>query len=335
MAARVGDGRVAIATFAVYGTARALRADVASHPTQAANADSKRPPGHHGDPVKAKLHCPIDGCDVHTTGRQQLLTHLASPNGHNLGKTAARELLDGNTLQSARRIGHHDVLGFAAPGEPYGRLMAEVFRTLIGWRRYPGYRFEQRVDGFVLFFLAGLLREWGWAGVRVVAPEWPVGNARERADALLWRGGPTPAWVLLEIKTDSLSATRDQKQWNDRVEYAKGHRTMKSMLRWLKGLVDENQGKSGMEQRYRLYLDAVLESGCSLDDPVEAALLMPGDTSGFKKKGATAISFDELLGLRLPEHGIAWELFRDSVIRALVEEPAARRAGMAMLRGSP
>jgi hypothetical protein len=258
---------------------------------------------------------------------------LVSRNGHGLNEASARSLLDCDTSHRSPEIERRDVLAFASPGDAFGSFLAEVFRSLIGWRRLPHYRFEERVDGFLLHFLPGLFeKHLGWEAVKVVAPEWPVGPIGVRADALLHRGGPSPAWVLLEIKTDIETARKDRPQWRHRVRTARVHKTMKSLAQHLRQVVDDSKSKPKAEQRYQLYLDALQSSRFSLDDPVEAALLSPGETGTFEMPGATVVSYDDLLKLRWPEAGAAWELFRDAVVHALVLEPSGKRAGTDMVR---
>lgn len=121
--------------------------------------------------------------------------------------------------------------------------ISDVLKRLEDWRLFPKYQLERRVDIFLTFFLepffareGRLFRDGSHAesDVELVAPEFPllsriqelvpkrepaasaplraddVDARTVNADYLLFRRSPRPAWLLVELKTDS--ASFDEKQ---------------------------------------------------------------------------------------------------------------------------
>ncbi len=107
--------------------------------------------------------------------------------------------------------------------------MELVFRNLTDWAGFPKYALERRLDIFLTPYLVDFLsRKPEPPGeLSLVAPEFPIlseiievvgppGEAPTKslddidartvnADYLLYRGGPDPAWLLVELKTEDRS----------------------------------------------------------------------------------------------------------------------------------
>ncbi|MCP3136651.1 hypothetical protein [Pyxidicoccus xibeiensis] len=85
--------------------------------------------------------------------------------------------------------------------------IAELFAQLEHFRQFPKYSLERRVDVFLALFIEEFLSEQCNAPVRIIAPEFPLkkefGNQSTNVDYLLRRDGPSPAWLLLELKTSA------------------------------------------------------------------------------------------------------------------------------------
>lgn len=110
--------------------------------------------------------------------------------------------------------------------------LVDIFQRLESWARLPKYALERRLDIFLTPFLEEFLTRETGAPVTLVVPEFPIlseialvapstpgltpmplGAVSARtvnADFLLRRGGPDPAWILLELKTDAASIGRKQ-----------------------------------------------------------------------------------------------------------------------------
>lgn len=107
--------------------------------------------------------------------------------------------------------------------------MEHVFKNLTTWAGFPKYALERRLDIFLTPYLVDFLsREPEPSGdLSLVAPEFPilseiievVGAPGQKprktledieartvnVDYLLYRGGPNPAWLLAELKTEDRS----------------------------------------------------------------------------------------------------------------------------------
>ncbi len=113
---------------------------------------------------------------------------------------------------------------------PLGVSLEQIFRNLETWSAFPKYALERRIDIFLTPYLEEFLSsETTPRGqVELVAPEFPIlshivdvvaGTKRldeidartVNADYLLLRRSPSPAWLLVELKTDSNSI--DEKQF--------------------------------------------------------------------------------------------------------------------------
>lgn len=96
--------------------------------------------------------------------------------------------------------------------DPIEQIVANLRR----WRALPGYSVERRIDLLLTPYLEGFLTARMGAPVKLVTPEFPIPkklfpelldgraprNQHIAADFLCLREEPTPAWVLVELKTD-------------------------------------------------------------------------------------------------------------------------------------
>ncbi len=98
--------------------------------------------------------------------------------------------------------------------------VAEITQNLRTWRALPGYSVERRIDVLLTPYLATFLGKRMKAEVELVTAEFPLpkrlfqGEAGKRqhvaADFLCLRRGASPAWLLVELKTDVASRRGEQ-----------------------------------------------------------------------------------------------------------------------------
>lgn len=107
--------------------------------------------------------------------------------------------------------------------------LGQVFANLSRWRAIPGYQSERRIDALMSPFIGPFLSQYferrghGKDRVELVTSEFPLparlyaadgqstsspGNAA--ADFLALRRGDRPAWILVELKTDLGSRSKEQ-----------------------------------------------------------------------------------------------------------------------------
>jgi hypothetical protein len=92
--------------------------------------------------------------------------------------------------------------------------------NLRSWRALPGYSVERRIDWLLSPYLPAFLSRAMGAPVRIVLAEFPIPrrsagfDPKDRlhlsADFLCLREGKDPAWLLVELKTDSGSRSKNQ-----------------------------------------------------------------------------------------------------------------------------
>jgi hypothetical protein len=114
------------------------------------------------------------------------------------------------------------------------RSVAEIGQRLGEWGRFPKYALERRVDIFLTPFLEEFFSRSPEPAqtIKLVAPEFPIlsrirelaavtGRTRQElltsmhartinVDYLLYRAGPPPAWVFVELKTEDRSFSGEQ-----------------------------------------------------------------------------------------------------------------------------
>jgi hypothetical protein len=195
------------------------------------------------------------------------------------------------------------------------------------------------LDALLLHFLPAILEaKFGWHGVRLVAPEFPVpartvrgassDRLSDRVDALMYRAGPLEAWLLVEVKTDLETVDKDiAGQWEHRVKLASAH-TMAYLERRIQRL------DSQRERRYRLFRHELERCGFDPrkgEGTLEALMVLPAGGGAARQVGGSVLEFAELLDLELQTEKEAWRMVRELVLRPLSAAPSARRLGESLL----
>jgi hypothetical protein len=121
-------------------------------------------------------------------------------------------------------------------------------------RHFPKYQFERSIDGFLSLFIEEYLSMLYRTAVKYIAAEFPIkkgdNNQSTNVDYMLFRHGPSPAWLLVELKTDKNSVRDDQlKAYNDFKDFQ-----MRILLRQIR---DNIMPKSRQKKKYQYLLDTI------------------------------------------------------------------------------
>ncbi len=176
----------------------------------------------------------------------------------------------------------------------------DVFDRLGEWALFPKYQLERRVDIFLTFFLedffareARLLKDprQEEASVALVAPEFPILSRIEdprvwearasrgakpkdlkastvNADYLLYRSSPDPAWLLVELKTDSGSIEEEQLRRYQRAQDFGIEELVRHIEEWVKPNSDD-------EEKYGHLLTQLGEFPVARNDRIDVVYLAP------------------------------------------------------------
>ena len=291
--------------------------------------------------------CPIDGCDTTPTHRHNLIKHLAGVTGHGFEKAKTERLADAaeivEELSGDMRVSpyRHDC---QIPADPLAHEIWEIFDSIVRFRQLPGYSAETRLDVWILKFLPAILKhQFGWKNVEILQPEFPIRRVnRSYVDALGHRGGRNPAWFVFELKTDSLTFVNDAMplskkpppQLVGRIKHLRGPRTFRRIREDLKN-VKKGKGDPRFGE-----IHASLGSHAEWqDDPVELLLLYPKASTGtesaiehlktYANENGVVISsltFDDL-DIDLQGASVAWDLFREIIVRTICNEPTLKHHG--------
>ncbi len=205
-----------------------------------------------------------------------------------------------------------------------------VFENLTKWRGQPGYQLERRLDVLLSPYLAGFVESRFRKGgkVTLITSEFPIpkslisgagGGKKERAhvsaDFLLLRGPPTPAWILLEFKTDMGSRT-DREDGNYSAAVGK---TMGELLLHL----DAAKASTPFERDYRRQASPVrVHARRYPDAKLEVHFLQP--TRGPKDLPNTH-TLSEFIHSEVGEGDALWTHLT-KLLRGVVRSDKARRS---------
>lgn len=185
------------------------------------------------------------------------------------------------------------------------RSVAEVLGYLQAARAFPKFALERRLDAFVALYLPAFLGDYFGAPVRHVAPEFPLRRAEDKrstnVDFLLHRGGTSPAWLFLELKTDA--ASFDAAQLALYVERAR------QGMGPLRADIEEIRKVSRHKAKYERLRMALSQEG-SLIDEVKVVCLAPPGVRVPQVSGVDFIGLDAFARWTPSEHRELWELLR-------------------------
>ncbi len=135
---------------------------------------------------------------------------------------------------------------------------------------------------------------------RAVAPEFPLkkedSNLSTNADYLLYREGPKPAWILLELKTAKESFRKEQEEIYRR---ASG-RKMKELLED----IEKIRSTSRHKERYDFLLQRVRSINAHDDAAIEMAYLAPARSSD--SPGTAWFLLEDFAKWSPSKHGELW-----------------------------
>lgn len=211
--------------------------------------------------------------------------------------------------------------------------IAEVISNLRKWRALPGYSVERRIDVLLTPYLEEFLSKEMKAPVELVTAEFPLPkllfegaagkNLHVSADFLCLRGGDEPAWILVELKTDSASRRGDQ----DRAYRACATKEMKDILGAIRST---KRGKKVPVREYRRLIWKVQDAARARRvERIELCYIEP-------RKGSERRAEDGVvtwsLGLRKLTHVVSppkgdelWPLLV-KLLRGIARSDKARRA---------
>lgn len=179
--------------------------------------------------------------------------------------------------------------------------LSRLFALMAGFRQFPKYQLERRLDIFIALFLPEYLSSvFGGAPVELVAPEFPLkkeGNkASVNADYLLYRGGDDPAWIILELKTNAGSL--------DVVQCERYLAAKKKGLAALLGEVGEIRKGSCEEAKYGVLLQK-FNDPARLSHRIEIVYLSPSSRESLENDYTKLHGADSIRWLTLAEFS-AW-----------------------------
>jgi hypothetical protein len=134
-------------------------------------------------------------------------------------------------------------------------------------RYFPKYQLERSIDGFLSLFIEEYLSLCYEADVRYVAAEFPIkkaeNNQSTNVDYVLFRHGPSPAWLFVELKTDENSIRDDQMVAYNSFQ----HIQMRTLLRQIR---ENIMPKSRQKRKYQYLLDTITRSDppADIDAPI-------------------------------------------------------------------
>jgi hypothetical protein len=151
-----------------------------------------------------------------------------------------------------------------------------LFSRLDDFRRFPKYSLERRLDLFIALFIEEFLSTRYETPIRIVAPEFPLkkkgdSNLSTNVDYLLYREGPKPAWILLELKTAEKSFHEEQEAI---YRWASG-RGMQALIEDLRKI----KRASDYKERYNVLIKQVNSINAPADAAIEIAYLAPARSS--------------------------------------------------------
>jgi hypothetical protein len=129
--------------------------------------------------------------------------------------------------------------------------VATIIQNLRTWRALPGYSVERRIDALLSPYLAAFLGKRMKADVELVSAEFPLpkrlfeGADGKRqhiaADFLCLRRGASPAWLLVELKTDVASKRTKQDMAYQQCPKAGMNQVLTTLSDVKKGTVHEQE----------------------------------------------------------------------------------------------
>lgn len=210
-----------------------------------------------------------------------------------------------------------DVEGFLAAvnaldGTEWARFGAQVLEGLARSKHLPKAQFERRVDSILAPFMGDVVSYALDAPASLVVPEFPLkkeGNAQStNADALFAVTGDSPAWALVEIKTDSRSFDTVQLQ-----RYVEAREQKMPLLRdellEIHAAAASPRSKAGYWRVKQLLEQATVP----LEAPIVIVYLVPDDLKPshlelLDQADARVVRFSELDRLRAAHQDNVWKV---------------------------
>ncbi len=195
----------------------------------------------------------------------------------------------------------------------------EILNRLEDWRGFPKYALERRLDIFLTPFVAPYLAARMGAPVELVAPGFPLKRDEDarstNVDYLLHRGGPRPAWLFLELKTDCRSMRRKGPQLA--IYLAAKERGFADIVGDIERDILPN---TRHRPKYQRLLKAVTEprgNGNVLRDEIEVVYLSPKAPT--KDRRVAWYSFSDFASWTPSTHRQLWERMKP-LVEALHED---------------
>ena len=190
-------------------------------------------------------------------------------------------------------------------------FLTELMQLLARNGSYPKYQHERRIDIFINFFLADILKRKFGAVINTVIPEFPLkkedSHASTNLDYLAYSEVSRTAY-LVELKTDSSSFNEEQcRRYEAALERP-----------WTDLLEEIECIKAHTEKRHRDKYEALLVKLREMS-PERKALVYIGPVAIQDElpKSAALISLEELQTMTdLPKHNDEWNIIRQYIVKS-------------------
>lgn len=181
----------------------------------------------------------------------------------------------------------------------------------------PKYQFERVIDFCLGPFLPHILCQLYRAEVHLVTQEFPLkkpGSFQStNMDYVLFRSGDKPAWVFLELKTDSRSVSQDQMATYSSLIV--GGIQMTHLVEDLRQI----QIHSSQPTKYAAHLGRIDSYKDELSAPIELVYLAPvRQELPISPHLYKSLTFDDLSKIDLEKYDEQWDLFKNLALPVLV-----------------